>query len=123
VFQLFKQAAIVDSPDSVLVKKPFLIFAEGVEHLPLCETTKPAVIFPKHTQLKDGAYTLSCMSMSYIYCSSSLAPEEYLPSFEVIRLPVCFQQLLQLFARQGIRPGVGMLLEDLLKFFRNEPGG
>jgi len=39
VFQLFKQAAIVDSPDSVLVKKPFLIFAEGVEHLPLRETT------------------------------------------------------------------------------------
>ena len=61
--------------------------------------------------------------MSYIYCSSSLAPEEYLPSFEVIRLPVCFEQLLQLFAGQGIRPGVGMLFEDLLKFFRNEPGG
>ena len=58
MFQLFKQTAIVDGPDSVLVKKPFLIFAEGVEHLPLCETTKPAVFFPKHTQLKDGAYTL-----------------------------------------------------------------
>lgn len=68
-FQLFKQAAIVDSPDSVLVKKPFFIFAEGVEHLPLCETTQPAVNFPKHTELRDIP---SCKS--YIY--TVLAPEE-----------------------------------------------
>jgi hypothetical protein len=47
---------------------------------------------------------------------------ENLPSFEVFRFPVCFEQLLELFACQGIRPGVGMLLEDLLKLFRNEPG-
>lgn len=44
------------------------------------------------------------------------------PSFEVFRFPVCLEQLLELHACQGIRPGMGMLLEDRLKLFRNEPG-
>jgi hypothetical protein len=47
----FKQAAIIDSPDSVLVKKPVLVFAEGVQHLPLREASQPAIILPTNSEI------------------------------------------------------------------------
>jgi hypothetical protein len=93
------------------VEKPILVFAHVVQHLPFREATQPAVVLPEKNELKGP-----------LRCHVILTYVENLPSFEVFRFPVCFEQLLELFACQGIRPGVGMLLEDLLKLFRNEPG-
>jgi len=47
LLQPFKQAAIIDRPDSILVEKPILVFAQRIQHLPLREATQPATVFPK----------------------------------------------------------------------------
>ena len=57
LLQSFKQAAIIDCPDRVLVKEPLFVFAEGVEHLPLRETTQPVVFCIKILGSKEH-YTL-----------------------------------------------------------------
>lgn len=112
LLQPFKQAAIVNRPDSILVEKPFLVFAQGIQYLPLREATHPAIILQKN--LRSNGHHL--IHARHVF----LTHQDNLPSFEVCGFSICLEHLLQLLACEGIRPGVGMLFEYLFKPFRNK---